>query len=202
MSSAARTYCTPEQYFAFERKSPIKHEYEDGSIIAMAGTSRRHSLIVGNLFFAIRSQLGDRPCEVHMNDLRVCVSRTGRYTYPDLVAVCGEPQLLDEELDTLLNPSLIVEVLSPSTAANDRGPKFARYRRMDSLKEYVLIDQDRVCVERFTRQGDEWLMTELSRLDEDVLRLSSIACDVPLREIHAKVAFPNPAPAPAAPHGL
>jgi Uma2 family endonuclease len=189
MSSAAvKTRYTPEQYLALERQSPIKHEYYDGSIFAMAGASREHNLIAGNLFGDIRAQLRNHPCEVYVADMRVRVTATGLYTYPDVVAVCGEPQFLDSELDTLLNPSVIIEVLSPSTEADDRGNKFAHYRRLESLQEYVLVAQDRVRVERFTRQGDEWLLTELSRL-EDTLRLASIGCEMAVREIYAKVAF-------------
>jgi Uma2 family endonuclease len=193
MSSAAvKTRYTPEQYLALERKSPDKHEYHDGSIFAMAGASRRHNLIAGNLYREVSSQLRDRPCEAYIGDMRVCVAPTGLYTYPDVVAVCGEPRFQDSELDTLLNPNVIIEVLSPSTEADDRGSKFAHYRRLESLREYVLVAQDRVRVERFTRQGegDEWLLSELSH-PEDVLRLASIACDVPLSEIYAKVPFPD-----------
>ena len=108
--------------------------------------------------------------------MRVLVSPTGFYTYPDVVAVCGEPRFQDNEFDTLLNPNLIVEVLSPSTEAYDRGKKFADYRRLESLREYVMVAQDQVHVDRYTRQGDEWLLTELSRL-EDTLRLESIGCN-------------------------
>jgi Uma2 family endonuclease len=191
MSSAAlKTRLTPEQYLAEERKSPLKHEYRDGAMVAMPRANRWHNLIAGNLFGEIRAQLRDRPCEVYMSDVRVKVSPTGLYTYPDVVAVCGERQFEDSEVDTLLNPTTIIEVLSPSTEAYDRGNKFAHYRRLPSLREYVLVAQDRVRVERYTRQGDEWLLTELNRL-EDVLRLESIACAVPLSEIYAKVAFPG-----------
>jgi Uma2 family endonuclease len=197
MSSAAvRTRYTPEQYLALERQALEKHEYHDGSIFAMAGASRRHNLIATNLCREISSRLRDRPCEVYIGEMRVCVAPTGLYTYPDVVAVCGEPRLQDAEMDTLLNPTVIVEVLSPSTEAYDRGGKFAHYRRLESLREYVLVSQDRVRVERFTRQGEGegagWLLDEFSR-PEDVLRLASIACEVPLAGISEKVAFPDEA---------
>jgi Uma2 family endonuclease len=195
MSSAAfKPHLTPQQYLALERKSEVKHEYHAGVMYAMAGTSREHNLIAGNLFGEIRAQLRDRPCEVYVGDMRVLVSPTGLYTYPDVVAVCGEPRFEDHEVDTLLNPTLIVEVLSPTTEAYDRGKKFGHYRRLESLQEYVLVAQDEVRVERYTRQGDEWLLTELSQL-EDSLRLASIGCEVSLREIYAKVVFPGPAEA-------
>src|SRR5437870_4117972 len=116
-SAAAKTRCTPAQYLALERKSPIKHEYHDGEMFAMAGSTREHNLIAGNLFAEIRAQFRGRPCEVYVGDVRVLVSPTGLYTYPDVVAVCGERQFEDSEVDTLLNPTVIVEVLSSSTEA-------------------------------------------------------------------------------------
>ena len=125
-----------------------------------------------------------------MSDVRVFVGRTGLYTYPDVVAVCGERQFLDAEVDTLLNPTLIGEILSPSTESYDRGKKFGHYRQLASLQEYVLVSQDQVLVERFTRQGDEWLLTEFNSLD-DTLRLASIGCEIPLREIYARISFPE-----------
>ena len=125
-----------------------------------------------------------------MSDIRVCVARTGLYTYPDVAAVCGKSSWQDDEVDTLLNPTMIVEVLSPTTESYDRGKKFGHYRRLESLREYVLVAQDEVRVERYTRQGDDWVLTELNRL-EDTLRLTSIGCEVSLREIYAKVDFPE-----------
>jgi Uma2 family endonuclease len=189
MSSAARTSRhTPAEYLARERPSATRHEYLDGFLFEMTGASRAHNLITGNLNGEIRAQLRDRPCEVYASDMRVCVEPTGLYTYPDVVVVCGEPRFQDGELDTLLNPTVLVEVLSPSTEAYDRGKKFGHYRRLASVREYVLVAQERVLVERFTRQGQEWLLAEMNR-PEDVLRLASIGCEVPLREIYAKVAF-------------
>jgi Uma2 family endonuclease len=191
MSSAAvKTRPTPEQYLALERKAAVKSEYLGGHIVAMAGTSRAHNLIAGNLNSQISTQLRERPCESYVSGMRVTVPPTGLYTYPDVVAVCGEPRFLDSELDTLLNPTVIIEVLSPSTEAYDRGLKFAHYRRLASLREYVLVAQDRVLVERYTRQGEEWLLTEWGGI-EDVLQLASIDCAVALHEIYAKVQFPG-----------
>jgi Uma2 family endonuclease len=120
--------------------------------------------------------------------MRVLVSRTELYTYPDVVAVCGEPRFEDSEVDTLLNPNVIVEVLSPTTEAYDRGKKFAHYRLLESLKEFVLVAQDQVMVEHYTRQGDQWVLTVLSRAD-DTLVLESIGCTVAVREIYDKVQF-------------
>jgi Uma2 family endonuclease len=190
-SAAARRLYTPEQYLALERQAETKHEYRDGQIIAMAGTSRPHNLIVLNLGGEVRGQLKDRPCEAYASDMRVKVSASGRYLYPDISIACGEPEFEDAELDTLVNPTLIVEVLSPSTEAGDRGRKFADYRGLESLREYVLVAQDRVSVERFTRQGEEWVLAEYNRL-EDVLPLASVGCEVALSEIYAKVRFDQP----------
>jgi Uma2 family endonuclease len=195
MSSAAlKPQLTPEQYLAFERESPIRHEYHAGSIFAMSGASREHNLIAGNFHAELRTQLRGRPCEAYVVDMRVCVAPTGLYTYPDVVVVCGEPQFQDNVVDTLLNPTLIVEVLFPSTEAHDRGTKFAHYRRLESLREYVLVSQDQMRVERYTRQGDDWLLTELSRPGE-TLDLASIGCAVAMSEIYARVRFAGADPA-------
>jgi Uma2 family endonuclease len=180
---------TPEQYLALERKADLKSEFCNGFIIAMAGATREHNVIAGNLHGEIRSQLKDRPCEVYISDMRVRVSPTGLFTYPDVVAVCGEASFLDDKSDTLLNPTMIVEVLSTSTESYDRGDKFAHYRRLESLREYVVVAQNKVLVERFSRQGDQWLLTEFRNLD-DTLELTSIDCAIPLREIYARIGFP------------
>jgi Uma2 family endonuclease len=181
---------TAEQYLALERKADSRSEFCDGFIIAMAGGSREHNIIAGNVHGEIRSQLKGRPCEVYMSDMRVRVNPTGLFTYPDVVALCGEACFLDEKADTLLNPTLIVEVLSSSTESYDRGDKFMHYRRLESLREYVLVSQDKVLVERFTRQGEQWLLTEFRNMDE-TLRLDSIDSAVPLREIYARIELPG-----------
>ena len=181
---------TPEQYLALERKADSKNEFCNGFIIAMAGASREHNVIAGNFHGEIRLQLKGRSCEVYISDMRVRVAPAGLFTYPDVVAVCGEAQFLDDKVDTLLNPTMIVEVLSRSTESYDRGDKFMHYRRLESLREYVVVAQDKVLVERFTRQGDEWLLTEFRNLDE-TLRLASIDCAIPLREIYARIEFPG-----------
>jgi Uma2 family endonuclease len=125
--------------------------------------------------------------------MRILIARTGLYTYPDVVVVCGERQLQKDNVDTLLNPTVLFEGLSPTTEASDRGRKSAHYRRMESLREYVLVAQDEVHVERYTRQGDDWLLTEMSDI-QDNLQLTSIGCTVALREIYARVEFPEAGP--------
>jgi len=192
MSSAAtKKRFTPQEYLALERKSETRNEYYNGEIFAMSGASREHNLIAGNLFRDIGNQLEDRPCETYMNDMRVWIEATGLYTYPDVVVVCDEPRFQDREVDTLLNPTVIVEVLSPTTEAYDRGDKFRHYRRIDSLREFVLISQDRMMVERYTRQGKDWVLSDMTDPDQ-VLKLESIGCQIPLDRIYAKIKFPEP----------
>lgn len=179
---------TPEEYLARERKALDKSEYRNGQIYTMPGASRKHNLITGNTLAELHVQLRNRVCEVYPSDMRVKVSPTGTYTYPDVVVVCEEPQFEDTHFDTLLNPTVLIEVLSPSTAAYDRGEKFASYQELDSLCEYVLISQDRVRVEYYLRQEQTWDLTEFHSL-LDVFRLVSIACELSLQAIYAKVQF-------------
>jgi len=189
MASAAQIpRYTPAEYLALERKADFKSEYYKGHITAMAGASREHNVIAGNLFRKIGNQLEGRPRESYISDMRVFIERTGLYTYPDVVVVCGEAQFEDDERDTLLNPTMIAEVLSPTTESYDRGKKFGHYRQLNSLREYVLVAQDEVLVEHYIRQGDHWVLTEFRNLD-DRLRLTSIDCEVSLREIYARVEF-------------
>lgn len=186
MSSLAKSFCTPEQYLILERQANHKSEYVDGEIFAMAGASKEHSQIAFNLAGELHSQLKNRSCLAYVNDLRVKVSATGLYAYPDVAVLCGEPDFEDEQMDTLLNPSAIIEILSPTTEAYDRGDKFAHYRRLPSLIEYVLIAQDKVRVEHYARQDKQWILTEINQFN-DTLRLVSIQCEISLRHIYAKV---------------
>lgn len=189
MSAVPKPYLTPQQYLARERRAETKSEYLRGEVFAMSGASRKHNLVATNVAGELRQQLRDRDCEVYPSDMRVKVSPTGLYTYPDVTVVCGEPEFEDAEVDTLLNPKVIVEVLSASTADYDRGRKFTHYRRLASLREYVLISQDRPLVEHYVRQGrDQWLLTESSSLEETLV-LPSIECQLPLAEIYLKVRF-------------
>src|ERR1043166_9688652 len=144
MSSANTELISPGEYLDLERRADIRSEYIDGRMYAMSGASRPHSLIVGNFFRELSSQFRSRRCEAHANDIRLKVSPTGMYTYPDIVAVCGEARFEDKHVDTLLNPTVIVEVLSESTERYDRGEKFAHYRRLESLRAFVLVAQDNV----------------------------------------------------------
>lgn len=186
MQPLAQHYVTPEDYLALERASEFRSELIDGQIVAMSGTSRAHSLIVVNLARELSVQLRGRPCELYIADMRVRVAPTELYTYPDLVALCGEPRLEDGHFDTLSNPTLVIEVLSPSTEAYDRGEKFAHYRGLDSLIEYVLVAQDKIRVEHYRRQDTQWLLTAFDGPDA-VLSLESIGCTVRLGDIYEKV---------------
>jgi Uma2 family endonuclease len=194
MALAAKPRYTPEQYLASERAAEHKSEYINGEIFAMSGASREHNLICVNLLRELSAQLLDRACEVYGSDMRVKVSATGMYTYPDVVAVCGEPVFEESQVDTLTNPTAIIEVLSPSTEAYDRGDKFAHYRRLASLQEYVLVAQDKMRVEHYERRGAEWVLTEVNEPDAS-LNLVSLGCSVALEEVYRRVApFAEAAP--------
>jgi Uma2 family endonuclease len=186
MASEARRRMTVEEYLASERQSETRNEYLHGETFAMTGASRHHNRIALNVAMALDRQVADRGCEVFVSDMRVGVPAAHLFTYPDVVVACSEAEYADGEIDTLLNPTLIVEVLSPSTERYDRGAKFESYRTLPSLAEYVLIAQDRVHVEHFVRQGgDAWLLTETDRL-EDVLELPSIGCRLALVQIYQR----------------
>jgi len=195
VSALSKTFLTAEEYLEFERKVEYKSEYYLGEMFAMAGASYAQNLLVSNILFGLRQGLGSRPCSVLPSDMRVRVSPTGLYTYPDVVVVCGEPQFLDEQKDALLNPSLLVEVLSPSTEAYDLGRKFEHYRSIESLGEYLVVATDRIHASLFTRQAvGSWLLRSASRM-EDSLDLQSIGCRLTLADLYEKVdlAEPNPA---------
>ncbi|MBI5444009.1 MAG: Uma2 family endonuclease [Deltaproteobacteria bacterium] len=191
MAVQPRPFLTPAQYLAAERQSELKSEYLNGEVFAMSGASARHVLIVSNVVRELGTQFKNRDCRVFSTDLRLKVSTTGLYTYPDVVAVCGPLSFDDEQNDTLLNPTLLVEVLSESTKDYDRGGKFEQYRTLASLKEYVLIAQDRPHVEHHVRQPDgRWLLEETNR-PEDVVALPSIGCTLALTEIYDKTELPE-----------
>lgn len=186
MATLPKPRYTPEQYLAMERRAQHKSEYYRGEIFAMAGATREHNLIVLSVGSQLRDQLRKRPCEVYPSDMRVLLP-TGLYTYPDVTVVCGEPDFLDDEFDTLLNPRVLVEVISESTEAYDRGKKFEHYRAIESLFDYVLIDTDRAHVEVYSRQpGNHWLLSESSDLAGGVA-IPSIECRLELREVYEKV---------------
>lgn len=181
---------TPQEYLAFERACiDAKHEYVNGEVRAMSGASLEHVTIVGNTFLSLANQLRGRSCRVLMNDMRVRVFRGYDYTYvyPDLAVVCGTPELEDSHFDTLLNPLLVVEVLSESTSDYDRGEKWAKYRQIPTLQDYLVIAQDRPHVERYVRQSEPfWLFSETDEI-ADTIYLASLDCSLALRDIYDQV---------------
>jgi Uma2 family endonuclease len=178
--------CTPAEYLHLDRADAWKNEYLNGEIRPMPRVGRDHILIMGNIGSELLGQLRGKPCDVFMARMRVLVRGTGLYTYPDVVVASTPVHCEHSEDDTLLIPMLIVEVLSPASEAYDRGEKFAHYRRLDSLREYVLVSQDQALVDRYVRQGDLWVLSEISGLDA-VLSLDAIGCAVRLADIYERV---------------
>ena len=185
---AAQTYLSPEEYISLERKSLTKNEYLSGQILAMSGASNAHNIITMNIGYRLYDQLLDRDCLVYTSDMRVGVKAPTSYFYPDVVVVCGEPRFEDDVFDTLLNPIVVIEVLSPSTAAYDRHEKFERYQQIASLKEYLLISQSRMHVDHHIRQEHQWITTEFQD-PGDVVPVSSIECELRLHHIYRRVTF-------------
>ncbi|MDX6269332.1 MAG: hypothetical protein QOD28_555 [Acidobacteriota bacterium] len=186
---AKTTHVTPEEYLALERAAEYKSEYLDGEIFAMVGASRKHNLIAGNVFASLKQLLRDRPCETYISDMRVKIPAANLYTYPDVAVVCGESQFEDEAVDTLLNPTLIVEVLSKSTASYDRTAKFGYYRTLASVTEYLLVAQNDYHVEHYAKQADSrWLLADIRGLESRV-ELASVGCTLALSEIYDRVSL-------------
>jgi Uma2 family endonuclease len=189
MTAVAKKKLTPQEYLTQERQAPFKSEYYRGEVFAMAGASLSHSQVKDNLAGEARSQLKGGPCRAITSDMRVKVDATGLYTYPDVTFYCGEPMLEDAQLDTLLNPRAIVEVLSDSTEKYDRGTKFEQYRQIPSLREYILIAQDRPLIERYVRQPDEtWVLRIFNDMSQ-AFEFASITATIPLSEIYRDVMF-------------
>jgi Uma2 family endonuclease len=187
VSTQPKTGITPEEYLERERQADIKSEFLRGEMFAMSGATRQHNAIAINILTELNLQFADRPRQVYGLDMRVKVDATGLYTYPDVVAICGELRFEDAQLDTLMNPNLIIEVLSNSSESYDRGKKFAHYRSIDSLKEYVLVSQNECRIERFSRQDDSnWLYSENTDPDSSI-ELSSVACRLSAARVYHKV---------------
>lgn len=187
--STALKRITPQEYLIRERQASIKSEFYQGEIFAMGGGSANHSLIAANFVGEARNSLKGRQCAVFNSDLRLQVQSTGLYTYPDATIVCGELLFDDDHRDTLLNPTVIVEVLSDSTEKYDRGKKSNHYRQIASLKELILIAQDRSHVERFTRQPNgDWLFHEQKELTAD-FELKSLGISIAISELYRGVKF-------------
>ncbi len=187
MSHAALKLLSDKEYLAFEREAEERHEYYRGEMFAMSGASFKHNVIEDNLRVLLGTFLKDRKCRSFGSNLRVHIPANTLYTYPDILIVCDEPAFTDDEFDTLLNPSVIIEILSPSTANYDRGTKFDLYREIKSLQEYVLIDSTKVHVVRYTRNAEEtWTLSESKNL-HDPFYIATIGFDVPIAEIYAGI---------------
>ena len=184
-------WMSPQEYLDQERLATTKSEYFNGEVYALAGASPRHTAIAANVIAALHARFKGRPCTVHTGDLRVKVSPTGLYTYPDVVVVCGQPKFDDAQKDTLLNPTLIVEVLSESTEAYDRGRKFDHYRRIESLTDYVLVSQESALIEHRSRQSaNKWLVSFYMGL-KTVVPLPTLDCELPMTEVYDKIDWPD-----------
>ncbi|MDE0086952.1 MAG: Uma2 family endonuclease [Candidatus Poribacteria bacterium] len=192
-TKGAQTFLTPEEYITLERKAipdadTVRSEYVNGKIIGMSSTNLSHNLITGNIAAELHTQLKSSRCAVLMNEMRVSIPSAKCYFYPDVVVTCDEPRFEDDVFDIFLNPIVIVEVLSPTTEAYDRGEKFSHYRQIEFLQEYIVVSQDKVNVERYLRKPDEWSITFFQELTQQVT-LTSIECELPLQEIYERVTF-------------
>lgn len=191
MASNPVTKISEEQYLAIDRAAEFRSEFVDGEMFAMSGGSLRHARLQRNLLFELQSPLRDTGCEAFTSDMRVRVPATRMYAYPDVTVICGKPVLADEQQDILLNPVVIFEVLSPTTEKYDRGLKFQHYRAIESLKDYILVDQNQVLVEQFTRQDDNtWTLRDY-RLADQELTIPSINVSLPVRRIYDRIELPG-----------
>lgn len=189
MSTQPVQKLTVPEYLALERTSEGKHQFYDGEVFSMGGASKAHNTIALNIGSELRGIFRDRDCVAYVNDMRVKVSDTGLYTYPDVIATCLNPKFDDDQLDTLTNPQVIIEVLSESTESYDRGRKFKFYREIETLSDYVLVAQDRISVEAFTREVDgSWKMRPYDSLS-DSIEIASIDCSLRVEDVYLKVEF-------------
>ena len=184
VSSSPARKISPAEYLEAERAAETKSEYYAGQVFAMTGASLAHNWIVASLIRVLGRQLEGTRCGVLPSDMRLHIVATGLYTYPDVTIVCGAPELGDEHRDTLLNPTVLIEVLSPSTESYDRGHKAEHYRQIPSLQEYLIVRQDAPRIERYRRLGErEWTLTEAIGLEESV-QLASVPCSLALGEVY------------------
>ncbi|MCG6942063.1 MAG: Uma2 family endonuclease [Thiohalocapsa sp.] len=190
MSLQPRPRYSFDDYLAAERECvDQRHEYLDGEVFAMTGASWEHNLITANLVGELHAALKGHPCRVLTNDLRVYAADANAGTYPDVAVLCGAPEFYDQRRDTLINPTLLIEVLSPSTEGYDRGGKFASYRTLPSLRQYVLVAQDRQAIDVFTRETDQrWVMTSYTAADRNVV-FDVIDCTIAMTDLYAGVEF-------------
>ena len=190
MSVQPRRHWTPADYLAFERSHPDKHEFVDGQIVLQAGGSRNHALIGTNVTSSLHQQLRQRPCMVYGSDMRVVIPQARRYVYPDITVLCGAASFEDALDDSLTNPTLIIEILSPSTERYDRGKKFQAYQTLDSFQEYLLIAQDATMIEHFVRRSDKLWTFDVITDANAVITLTSIDCTLRVEDIYEKIVLP------------
>jgi Uma2 family endonuclease len=182
-------YVSPEAYLAMERASEEKHEYYKGEVFAMSGASWEHNVIVKNINTLVLPFLKGKPCDMFGSDLRIHIPENTLYTYPDFSIICGEPETIDNEKDTVVKPSVIIEILSKSTRDYDRGTKFNLYRGIKTLKEYILIDSTSVCVEIYKHQPENsWQLTEFKKLSDSFF-ISTIGLTLQLKDIYEDVSI-------------
>ena len=200
MSAVPKRKLTVAEYLAIEKKAEFKSEFFDGEMfpvhrdgpLGMAGASRAHNTVTANLLGELHARLKRGPCRAFVNDQRVLIDRTGLYCYPDVLIVCGGVESTEDDEDTITNPRVVIEVLSPTTERYDRGAKFRHYQQVPSLVEYVLVSQDEAVVERFVRQADgSWALVSFVGLEAE-LALTAVPVRVPLADIYAGVEFPAP----------
>ena len=185
-----KTYYSPEEYLALERAAEFRSEYLNGKIFAMAGESPEHGRIKADVVVALGNQLKGKNCEAFTSDTKVRTPGINMFGYPDVVVVCGEIIHHDQFQDVILNPKVIIAVLSPSTELYDRSEKFASYRQLASLTDYLLISQDKVRIEHYVRHGKFWMLSEESDLANSIT-IESIECSLPLKDVYTRVQFPT-----------
>ena len=189
MLKPQKTYITPEEYLVLEEVAEYRSEYYQGEIFAMTGGTVNHNRIARDICQALTEDFEGKPCEAFMNDVRLLVQDNGLYTYPDLMVVCGDIVFAEGRDDTVTNPIVLVEVLSKSTGNYDRGPKFELYRALDTLQDYVLVDQAKVHVEHFKRLPDNrWILQEFNHLT-DTLHIETIQFEMSLQKIYRNVTW-------------
>jgi Uma2 family endonuclease len=200
MTAQPKPFISEAEYLELERASVTKHEYFAGDIFAMTGASEQHNLIASNVTAALHRQLRGRSCRIYPSDMRIKVMQTGLNTYPDSTIVCGPPQFTDPiRRDTLINPAVIIEILSPSTERYDRGLKFQNYRTIDSLQEYILIAQETQHIERYTRHAEhQWILTEAIG-PEATIHLTTLSVALDLSDVYEQVEFTQPPESPRRP---
>jgi Uma2 family endonuclease len=196
MAAEPRSLISREAYLALERESDERHEYIAGEVFAMAGGTETHALIIGNLIAALHSPTRRRGCRIYPGDVRIAISAIDIYTFPDVSLVCGQPQHEENRRDILLNPKVVIEVLSPSTERYERGQKFHQYQHIPSLDAYILVAQELPLIEQYVRHSEqEWLYSAARGLDA-TLALPTLECSLALADAYDLVEFPRLTPHP------